>query len=306
MTVETNLNNTVLITGATGFTGRYFVSLAKSLGFTCVGLTQHEMAQTPLELDKVICCDLTDKIAVDEVIRVVQPHYVVHLAAISFVAHGNTKDIYLANIVGTTNLLDALVTHCPTVKKVLLASSANVYGNAQQLPISEVTAVSPVNDYSVSKAAMEMAVNLRMPQLPIIVVRPFNYTGVGQAEHFLIPKIVQAFKLKHKQISLGNLDVSRDFSDVRDVVQAYARLLVSDHSSITVNVSTGQSHSLLAVIEMLNTLAGYEIEVKVNPAFVRDNEIKNLYGSNQLLKRYIGDYQTYSFSETIAWMYKGD
>lgn len=305
MVKKTKIAQTILVTGATGFTGRYFASLAKSLGFTCVGLTQHEMNEKPQELDNVVCCDLTDKSAVDEVIRIVQPDYVLHLAAISFVAHGDTKDIYLANIVGTTNLLDALITHCPTVKKVLLASSANVYGNAQQLPISEATSICPVNDYSVSKAAMEMAVNLRMSQLPVIVVRPFNYTGVGQAEHFLIPKIVQAFKLKQKQISLGNLDVSRDFSDVRDVVKAYASLLVSDLSSIKVNVCTGQSHSLLSVIETLNTLAGYKIEVEVNPAFVRDNEIKNLYGSNQLLKSYIGDYETFSFSETLAWMYKG-
>lgn len=305
MLKSANSKHTILVTGATGFTGRYFISLAKSLGFTCVGLTQNTLESGTQDLDQSICCDLTDKNVVDNVIKTVQPHYVVHLAAISFVAHGNTKDIYSANIVGTTNLLDALVTYCPSVKKVLLASSANVYGNAESLPITEAFPISPVNDYSVSKAAMEMAVKLRMPQLPIVVVRPFNYTGVGQAEHFLIPKVVSAFRNGLKTISLGNLDVSRDFSDVRDVVRAYAHLLMSDLSSVSVNICTGESHSLLSIVKTLNKLAGYEIEVEINQAFVRDNEIKNLYGSNELLVNYIGDYQQFNFDETLAWMYRG-
>lgn len=297
------MNKRVLITGASGFTGRHFIALANKLGYECVALC-HKATDRVEGCTQVVVADLTNKAQLKEQLIKVNPEYVVHLAAISFVAHGDVADIYTTNLIGTLNLLDCLIELKLPLKKVLLASSGNVYGNNEDLPINEKMSPTPANDYAISKYSMELAVALRFNQLPMVIVRPFNYTGVGQAEHFLIPKIVKAFKEKIETIELGNLDVSRDFSDVRDVVSAYFKLLESDSHSEQYNICTGKSTSLLSVISMLNKLAGYEINVNVNPDFVRENEIKELYGNNSKLIDTVGLYIKYDFEDTLKWMFE--
>ncbi len=295
------MTKTLLVTGAAGFTGRYVLSLAREAGFKTVALTQNACSAVP-NAEQVIQCDLTSMEDVKSAIKQAQPDYVLHLAAVSFVAHGSTKDMYLTNVVGTLNLLDALAEQPTVPEKVVVASSGNVYGSCLSLPITENEPVQPANDYGASKVAMETAVRLRMGQLPMIMTRPFNYTGVGQAEHFLVPKIVKAFKRRDRTIELGNLDVSRDFSDVRDVAEAYIRLLRAPAHSAVFNICSGKSTSLLSIIEKLNALAGYKIDVTVNPDFVRASEIKELYGSDDKLRKVIGDYRSHALDDTLQWM----
>ena len=115
-------------------------------------------------------------------------------------------------------------------------------------------------------------------KLPIIITRPFNYTGIGQAGNFLIPKIVNHFRENKKQIELGNINVSRDFSDVRDIAKSYVDLLESDVCSEVFNLCSGNVHSLSSIITKMEKIAGYSIDVQVNPDFVRENEIKILGG----------------------------
>lgn len=292
----------ILVTGAAGFTGRYFLRAAGILGYECIAVSQNS-SQTLKDADRVIECDLLDFVKLNKVLDEVNPDYIVHLAAISFVRHGSAEDIYRTNIVGTTNLLDATLKQCPDIEKVLVVSSGNVYGNADKLPITEQTVFKPENDYGVSKCSMELAIKVRMNDLPIVVTRPFNYTGVGQAEHFLVPKIVNAFKKSQRTIELGNLDVARDFSDVRDVVTAYLELLRRDVLSECFNVCSGHSISLLRIIGKLNSIAGYDIEVSVNEQFIRGNEIKELYGNEKKLRDMIGMYRKYNFDDTLKWMY---
>lgn len=290
----------LLITGASGFTGKYVVAAAVDAGFEVHGTVQQVSQSTALFTQHTV--DLTDFSQVSRVVKKIQPDYVIHLAAISYVGHGDARDIYLVNVVGTINLLEALVRFSPSLRKVVVASSGNVYGNVGKLPILEDQPLAPENDYGVSKAAMEMSLALRMSKLPICVVRPFNYTGVGQAHHFLIPKIVAAFQGGEAYIELGNTDVSRDFSDVRDVAAAYLALLDADCVGETVNLCSGVATSLLDVIKTLETMSGREMLVKVNPEFVRSNEIKELFGSNAALMKLVGRYQRYELSDTLRWM----
>jgi nucleoside-diphosphate-sugar epimerase len=161
----------------------------------------------------------------------------------------------------------------------------------------------PANDYAVSKLAMEYMARLWMDRLPIVIVRPFNYTGVGQAPQFLLPKIVGHFQRDEKVIELGNIDVERDFSDVRFVSRAYCELLQKAPAGQVFNICSGNVHSLKDVLRMMAELAGYEIEVKVNPAFVRDNEVKRLQGCNRRLFDAIGELAVIPLQETLAWMY---
>jgi nucleoside-diphosphate-sugar epimerase len=186
----------------------------------------------------------------------------------------------------------------------LLASTANVYGNAAVEVIDEDVDIKPANDYAVSKLAMEQASRLWMDRLPIFFVRPFNYTGVGQSEDYVLPKIVGHYARHEARISLGNLNVSRDFSDVRDVVAAYAKLLEAAPAGETFNICSGRSHSLGEVLEMLARIAGYKIDVFVDPRFLRRNEIARLVGSNRKLRRVIGQVPATPIDRTLEWMYE--
>ncbi|MEP4149542.1 MAG: NAD-dependent epimerase/dehydratase family protein [Halioglobus sp.] len=291
---------TLLITGAAGFTGRHLIAAANARGYRCIAVAQHESSEVPGAHSSLVA-DLLDPAALERTIKQAAPDYIVHLAAISFVAHGNTSEIYQVNQLGTINLLDAVQKCAPEIKKILIASSANIYGNATELPITEATPPAPVNHYGMSKVTMELATKL-YADLPIVMSRPFNYTGCGQSPNFLIPKIVNAFKAGKKNIELGNLNVSRDFSDVRDVVAAYLGLLETQSTAPAYNICSGTPTSLLTVIQMLNDLAGYEMQVSVNPDFVRSDEIKTLYGSPALLELTIGNYRQFSLPDTLAWM----
>ena len=291
---------TLLITGAGGFTGRHLIAAASQKSYRCIAMVQHEGPEATTACDTLIA-DLLDPASLEHAILEVKPDYIVHLAAISFVAHGSTAEIYQVNQLGTINLLDAIRKSAPDIKKVLIASSANIYGNTTALPITESVPSAPVNHYGMSKVTMELATRL-YKDLPIVLSRPFNYTGCGQSSNFLIPKIVNAFKTGKRAIELGNLDVSRDFSDVRDVVAAYLRLLETDIASPAYNICSGTATSLLSVIETLNDLAGYDIQVSINPDFIRSDEIKTLYGSPALLEAAIGNYRKYALTDTLAWM----
>lgn len=287
----------VLVTGHKGFTGHYVVAALSAAGHEVLGLGEH-----PDDLESP-AIDLLDRTKVASAIGEAQPDAVVHLAAIAFVAHSDVDEMYRTNVVGTRHLLEALTALPVAPRAVLLASSANVYGNSHIELLSESVAPSPANDYAVSKLAMEYMAKLWFERLPVILARPFNYTGVGQAENYLLPKIVAHFKRGERVIELGNIDVARDFQDVRFVADAYVRLLSARAAGQTVNLCSGKSFSLLEVIGMMQEIAGYEIEVRVNPGFIRGNEVARLTGDNHRLRELIGPTEIVPLRTTLEWMY---
>lgn len=286
-----------LITGMSGFTGRYLAHELRAAGYQVFGTGLHSAGPG------LIRVDLTDRAAVARMVGQVQPHVVAHLAAIAFVAHADAEQIYRVNIMGTRNLLEALAAQPRRPDAVLLASSANVYGNASAGMLDESAPVAPANDYAVSKLAMEHMARLWGERLPLIIVRPFNYTGVGQHENFLLPKIVNHFRSGARHIELGNLAIARDFSDVRTVAASYRRLLAACPAGDTFNVCSGRAHTLGSVIDIMSAIAGYAIEVRVNPALVRANEVLVLVGSNARLGAVIGHIAPVELAETLRWMY---
>ena len=188
-------------------------------------------------------------------------------------------------------------------RSVLLASSANIYGNSRAGVLVESLPPSPANDYGISKAAVELLARLYAEQLPIIIVRPFNYTGREQGQNFIIPKIVAHAKSRQPVIELGNLDVLRDFSDVRTVVDAYARLLAEPNAiGGTFNICSGTAVSLREIINIVQKLTGHSLEISVNPAFVRANEVRSLCGSPEQVELTIGPLKRIALVDTIRWM----
>ena len=297
-----------LITGVAGFTGRYLANDLLAEGYEVAGLeygTGMEVRGASRDTDGRVAiyrCDLLDRAALSRLIQHVAPDVVVHLAAISFVAHGDAEAIYRVNVVGSRNLLEALAASAKKPSAVLLASSANIYGNSPVTVIDERVPPNPANDYAVSKLAMEHMARLWMDRLPIFISRPFNYTGVGQAPQFLLPKIVGHFQRREKFVELGNVDVERDFSDVRFVSRAYCRLLQVAPAGEVFNVCSGTAWSLKEVLAMMAEIAGYEIEVRVNPAFVRSGEVKRLQGDGRKLEHAVGRLPEIPLKETLAWM----
>lgn len=293
----TTITKRALITGINGFTGRYMAAELRAHGYEVIGLGSQPNSQPGYYQ-----VDLNDAAGLNTLMEDLQPDFIVHLAALAFVGHGVADDFYRVNLIGTRNLLSAIASASKPPECVLLASSANVYGNASAGVLHEATAPAPANDYAVSKLAMEYMAGVWNTRLPIVITRPFNYTGVGQAENFLLPKIVSHFRRGEAVIELGNLDVWRDFSDVRAVVAAYRGLLEAKPVGQTINVSSGVTHSLREVIEMCESISGHTIEVQVNPAFVRANEVKTLCGDNSRLRSIVGDWQSPALRSTLEWM----
>jgi nucleoside-diphosphate-sugar epimerase len=293
----------VLITGATGFTGRHLAPLLAAAGYEVHG-TAHGAEGNPVPgIAKLHSVDLADFGSLAAAIADVSPDKVVHLAAIAFVAHSNVGEMYRTNVLGTRNLLHALAGQEKKPRSVLLASSANVYGNAREGVLDEDTPAAPVNDYGITKAAGELVASAYRDRLPIIVARPFNYTGRGQSPDFLIPKIVSHVLEGAEEIELGNLDVERDFSDVRGVVDAYARLLEAKGAvGSTFNICSGRAVSLRKVIDLVRAISGRNLDVRVNPAYVRPDEVKRLWGSPAKLEKTIGPLAMPPLEETLHWM----
>lgn len=294
-----------MVTGVDGFTGRHLTALLAEQGHEVVGISRSVITVPIGGLTASHTCDLMDAQALKDIFATVRPDKVVHLAAIAFVSHGIVEDIYRINIVGTRNLLEAIGA-AGGVEAVLLASSANIYGNRVSGAIDEAVVPDPINDYAVSKLAMEFVARLYQDRLPIIIARPFNYTGVGQATNFVIPKIVDHVRRKVATIELGNLDVARDFSDVRDVVLAYSALLAEPEAiGHIINICSGEPHSLMDVISMIKNISGLDFEVTVNPAFVRQNEVKMLWGDRSKIERMTRQRPVYTLHDTLEWMLSG-
>ena len=280
----------LLITGADGFTGIHLSSAAKANDYEV-----HALAG-----------DLQDFENVREQVLRIAPTHVVHLAGISHVAGEEALAYYGVNLLGSLNLLKALAQLEAPTQKIILASSANVYGNTVNCPISETEIPAPVSHYAMSKLAMEHLSQPFLDRLPIVIIRPFNYTGVGHGKHFIIPKIVEHFARKSKHIELGNLDVFREYNDVRDVCGVYLRLLTHGAPGQTYNVASGRSYSLHQVISALEKISGHSLVAKVNPQFVRANEIFNLAGDPTKLESCVQAISWHPLEDTLQWMYQSE
>lgn len=285
----------VLITGVDGFTGKHLKNELLHLGYEVYGTSRVKSANP-----NIYQVDITEQSSIEQVLIEVKPDFIFHLAAISFVAHENAGDFYNINVIGTENLLKAIIATGLNPEKVLISSSANVYGNTNVALINEDVKCEPVNHYACSKLAMEKIVSNYFDLLNIIITRPFNYTGPNQAKHFLVPKIVSHFKQKCSEIELGNIDIYRDYSFVQYVVGAYIKLVESSEKSLIVNVCSGKAVSLFEIIKEMKSLTSQDIKVEINDSFVRKDEIKRITGDNTKLINIIGNQKVYTLKEILA------
>jgi len=281
----------IAITGANGFTGSHFVKIAEKAG--------HEVF--PVEID------LLDEKNLKASLEQIQFESVINFAGLSYVNHKEETDFYAVNVIGVMNLLNALSDlPCKGLQSVLLVSSAQVYGNNAESKIDEKVPPAPKNHYAMSKLAMEYMCHTYLDQLPVMLVRPFNYTGPGQDLNFVIPKIVDHFSRQTKEIELGNLDVEREYNDIRFACNAYLALLTHGEVGEIYNLTSGRPYKLQYILDLLAEMTGHTIQVKNNPSLVRQNEIQCLFGDpaklSDILELAEVNVEEFKLIDTLQWM----
>jgi nucleoside-diphosphate-sugar epimerase len=281
----------VLIFGIDSFTGIHLSKYLKGDGYSIFGTTKRS-------------CDITRKGDIIEILRKVNPNYILNFSAISSPIHHNSLEFYRVNTIGAINILEVLRELNLTPTKTILPSSAIVYGNQEVEILDESLTPHPTSHYGTSKYSMESLAQHHFNSLNIIVTRPFNYTGVGQSDNFIISKIVKHFRERRPYIELGNLNVIREFNDIEFICEVYKRLLESSVQGEIVNICSGRGVQLMEIVESMNQIADYNIEVRVNPKFIRKDDTRTLTGSPQKLFSLIGEVKQKPFSATLQSMFK--
>jgi GDP-4-dehydro-6-deoxy-D-mannose reductase len=281
----------VLVTGAGGFVGQWLVSELESAG--------HEVI-APIGRASL---DVTDAAAVRNAFAAAKPDAVAHLAAISLAGEARSApaEALRVTVGGTVNVLEAAL---PAARPpaVLVTGSAEVYGTPDPaaLPLREDAALAPRTPYALSKVAQEgVALSYAARSgLPLVVTRSFNHSGAGQRPGFVVPDLAGRVRAvqggETAAVRVGNLQVRRDFTDVRDVARAYRLLLeaLADGriapGGAVLNVASGRSVEIGEILRRLLELAGVSPEIAVDPDLVRPGEAPDIRGDPAALREATG------------------
>lgn len=292
------------ITGVSGFVGPYLVRHLAASGFEVFGVDRSGKGVDGCVVEK---CDVTDAAAVARVVKEVSPDFVFHLAGQSSVAKSwkEPELTWEVNVGGFRNLLDS-VAAAGISPKILLVSSAEVYGIPKKLPISESHPIAPISPYGESKVEQERIALAHVKDgMHIVISRSFNHTGPGQPSEFVCSNFARqvAGIGKGSQppvIKVGNPKIRRDFSDVRDVVKAYLLLLQKGVSGEAYNVCSGSAFTIGDVIGKLAKISGAKFRVEQESSRVLGNAVPALQGDHSKLTAATGWQPSVSFDQTLA------
>lgn len=277
----------VLITGGTGFVGTHLIRFLKSKASKIAVIASGDggSRQRPEPGVEYYELDIRRADEVRSVLREVSPAQVYHLAGISAVdvSWNNPGLTFGVNVLGAYNLFEAAMS-LASPARILNVSTSQVYASAGTI-LTETSPVSPENPYAASKAMAEL---LRVQYRKctgggIITARSFNHTGPGQSPNFVLPSIAKQFAeieagLRAPRLAVGNIDVKRDFTDVRDVVLAYTALLFKGRAGEVYNVCSGSAVRLADVVEKFAAISGTVIEINTDPERIRSNDVSQIFG----------------------------
>ncbi len=295
-----------LVTGATGFVGHYLIRLLQEHGHDVCGTYFIDSKNEGFNDVRLERLDVTQKEKVRQVIENFLPDEIYHLAAIAATSGIEREIYYRTNYLGTYTLLDAAADIVPS-SRVLLISSANAYGQVPDncQPIKENQELRPVNHYAAAKAAADMAASAFSAEgLHVVRARPFNHTGPGQNTSFVcsrLAKLVAEVSLGRCKpvIEVGNIDAARDFTDVRDVVEAYWLLLQKGRAGEAYNVCSQKVYSVREVINILAKYGGVNIKIIKSPELLRKSDIPVLLGSREKIYKDTGWKPKILFEDTL-------
>jgi GDP-4-dehydro-6-deoxy-D-mannose reductase len=301
------LSKKVLVTGCSGFLALHLLDiLGKEKEIVLYGIT--EEAGFRSSRLKVYQVDLRDRERVFETVREIRPDLVFHLAAIANVGFSwkHQKLTYEVNFIGSSNLLEAVNEWAPGCR-ILMMSTAELYGNAKTTPYNESdVGYSPKNPYALSKMAMEMAADLYRDArgLDIITLRSFNFAGPAQDRKFVasdfsyqIAEIEQG--IRKPVIRVGNLSAVRDLSDVRDIARYLDVISRQGESGGVYNLCSGTTCSIREILDTLLSFSTHQIEVTVDKEKLRPVDVPVLRGDNGLIKRQFNLFPQYQIKQTL-------
>ena len=287
---------TALVTGAAGFVGPHLARALAGCGARVHGLG-NDPPRGELPLEGWHAADLRDPEALASVLTAVRPDFVVHLAGQSSAARSFERPIetFEINALGTWNLLEAVRRVAPRARTLVIGTS-EVYGpQPEGSRVSEAAPFRPVSPYALSKAAADAFAELAGERhgLDVVRTRSFGHSGPGQGPRFSVPSWAQQVAAieagdAEPVIRVGNLEVTRDLSDVRDVARAYVALLERGRSGETYNVCRGAGVKLAEVVKMLVGRARVRVGIEVDPGRVRAADVVYLVGDPSKIERETG------------------
>jgi GDP-4-dehydro-6-deoxy-D-mannose reductase len=308
----------VLVTGIDGFVGRHLAAALLRIPDIHLYGTVRDLTAARASMRyganvTLLQADVTELDHIRAAITTSAPEKIFHLAGQAFVpvSIANPRETFHTNVVGTLNILETLRERNDTRKNsssVLVVSSGEVYGavHPENLPINEQAPLNPANPYAVSKACVDMIAQQYRATfgIDVVVARPFNHLGPGQSQSFVgsaFAKQIAEIKLgKHPpELHVGNLDPQRDFTDVRDVVQAYIQLLQHPQKFSVFNVCSGTAVPVKKILECLCEISGVKLTVLPDPARLRSNEIPKILGDATRLRTATGWKPTIPLEQTL-------
>lgn len=300
----------LLVFGIGGFVGQYLAREFLNNGYTVIGSDKEANGALPDEV-RFIEADLLDSSAVELLVKEEKPDIIVNLAAISSVGASWSipQTTISVNVIGALNILEA-ARKAEKQPKIMFVGSSEEYIEADK-PINEQTPLNANNPYGVSKIAQERFAEIYRERygMKIYCVRPFNHTGVGQKDSFVLPSFCkQAAEIeksgKPGVIRVGNLAAERDFSDVRDVVRAYRMIIESDDCKKVFNVGSGKAYSLKELLDFIVSLSSQKITVEIDPERFRPVDTPVICCDYECIKREIGWEPKYSIFDTLKEMFQ--
>lgn len=298
-----------LIFGIGGFVGHYLSEELRSHGYEVAG---SDMLPDCRERDvDYIRGDLLDSDFVSGLISRVSPDIIINLAAISSVgASWRVPQVTMqVNVIGALNIMEAARIHARQARILFIGSSEEYC--SKEGSISESDLISANNPYGISKVAQEQFVNTYRERygMKIHYVRPFNHTGIGQKDSFVLPSFCkQAAAIQHAgipgEIHVGNLSARRDFSDVRDIVRAYRMIIERGDDSKIYNVGSGKAYGLDEMLEYIVSLCSVEIRIKIDEDRFRPVDTPVVLCDNSAIKNDLAWEPRYSIFDTLKEMYE--
>jgi GDP-4-dehydro-6-deoxy-D-mannose reductase len=296
----------ILITGGTGFVGTHLVQFLKS-NTSHIAVLASGGKSKPQPGVNYYEVDIRDRDAVRSVVQEVKPDHIYHLAGISSVddSWSSPRLTYEVNVFGAYNLFDAAMS-LPRPPRILNISTSQVYAPCSS-PLSEDSRIQPNNPYAASKAMAELLVveYQKYREGGIITTRSFNHTGPGQPPNFVLPSIAKQFVeielgLRPPSLRVGNIEVKRDFTDIRDVIRAYCMLLEKGTPGEIYNVCSGSAIRLADIIRIFESAAGRKITIETEEARVRHNDVPQICGDPKKIRETTGWHPQISLPRTIA------
>lgn len=288
------MGHRILVTGSEGFVGRALCDYLSSKGHNVLGSD----IQVPVDDPERTCCNITDRRQIDNLLEWAgEITHVIHLAAITFVPQADQGPAHVmdVNLDGTIKLADAIYEIAPNAR-LIFVGSAEAYGKPETLPLTENHPLNPANPYAISKAAADQYAKYLFDSrgAEIIRMRPFNHSGPGQSDNFVLSSFAHQITKIEKGIvppviNVGNLSAARDFLHVNDVIRAYECAIDKAVAGEAYNVCSGTSHTIQDALDTLLDMSTAEIEVHIDRERLRPVDVPETRGSYA------------KFTEAVGW-----